>query len=126
MSILLKSFAFILLFSLFNCTCTSSLDDSDVTEGYLIYYDKSASASSCHKRAFNETEVGNNAYKCCYEAADCSTTDEDGDKVKIELNICAAVTKSEYNQISEVVKQGRGDCSILGLNAVLLHYLIYI
>ena len=83
MSILLKSFAFILLFSLFNCTCTSSDDDEDVTENYIIYYDKSASASSCHKRQFSDSEVQSGAYKCCYETADCSTTDLEGNKVKV-------------------------------------------
>ncbi len=111
MSILLKSFAFILLFSLFNCDCTSSIDDIDVTESYLVYYDKRASESSCPKRQFSESEVKYGAYKCCYETADCYGTDVDGDREDIYLKACVALSKAEYENIAQMAKKGKDNCS---------------
>ena len=111
MSILLKSFAFILLFSLFNCDCTSSTDDADVTESYLVYYDKRASESSCPKRQFSESEVKYGAYKCCYETADCYGTDVDGDREDIYLKACVALSKAEYENIAQMAKKGKANCS---------------
>ncbi len=111
MSILLKSFAFILLFSLFNCDCTSSIDDIDVTESYLVYYDKRASESSCPKRQFSESEVKYGAYKCCYETADCYGTDVDGDREDIYLKACVALSKAEYENIAQMAKKGKANCS---------------
>ena len=130
MSILLKSFAFFLLFGLLNCTCTSSANDATVTENYLYYYDSSASASSCLQRQFSNEEVQYGAYKCCYEAADCSVTNNDGDRVTVELKVCAAATKAEYERIDQMVEEGRTQCSNLKIDcsssSLSYFYLVYL
>ena len=117
MKILKVLFILMLSFKIIITTCES--DDN---------YDPLASSSSCPKRTFDENEIDDNAYKCCYFHSTCPDVDLDGQKEG--TNHCAPVTKIDYDQIDEAIKIAKGlgctDVKISCISSYLKLSLIYL
>ena len=94
-----------LLFSIINCTCSSTynIDEDDLD---FNYEDKSASSGKCSKRAFNSDEIEDDAYKCCYFDYSCK---EEG--LSISFKGCDYLDKDDYEHLSDYIKELEDYCS---------------
>lgn len=127
-----KIFIFMLMLSYITSTCTSFLEDINISsdgifdEDYDNHYDdldildlfidSSASNSNCHSRQFNEYESYYNAYKCCYLKGKCTSVDDEGEITTKELSMCASVTQTEYNNIDRIKDEFEIICSSFKIN----------
>ena len=65
---------------------------------------KIRSSSDCVKRVFNDEEIAEQRFKCCYMKLKIKSNTEEGTRYE-----CIALTQNDYNNVKSLTKQFKGD-----------------